>query len=94
MLNYDARTAAVFIAAKGDAGVIYLEDGNPRHAETMFLRGEEALRAMLKWPAGSFNVDPDATTTSESVRSALMKLLLDDAVQEDHTDFFGAVKVS
>lgn len=94
VLNYDTRTAAVFIAGKGDAGAIYLDAGNPRHAQTMSLKGEEALRAMLRWSTGSFSVDPDTTTDEESIRLPLMKLLLDDAVQDDHADFFGAVKVT
>lgn len=93
VLNYDSRTAAVFLAGRGDAGAIYLERGHPRHAQTLWLRGEDALRAMLKWSTGSFSVDPDATTNEHTIRTSLMTLLLDDAVQDDHAEFFGAVKV-
>jgi HD-GYP domain-containing protein (c-di-GMP phosphodiesterase class II) len=93
VLNYDSRTAAVFITGAGDAGTIYLDRGNPRHARTRDLIGEDAFRTMLNWPHGSFSVDPDATTDEQTIRSSLMNLLLEQAVADDHAAFFGAVKV-
>jgi HD-GYP domain-containing protein (c-di-GMP phosphodiesterase class II) len=93
VLNYDSRSAAVFLVCGDDEGAIYLDRGNPRHAETKDLAGEDAFRAMLKWPAGSFSVDPDATTQEQSIRASLMNLLLEQAVEQDHAAFFGSVKV-
>jgi HD-GYP domain-containing protein (c-di-GMP phosphodiesterase class II)/ActR/RegA family two-component response regulator len=92
VLNYDARTAAVFIVGEDDEGAIYLEKGHPRHAQTRSLSGEAAFRAMLKWHAGSFSVDPDAKTEDLTIRTPLMNLLLDQAVAEDHASFFGSVR--
>jgi response regulator RpfG family c-di-GMP phosphodiesterase len=92
VLNYDARTAAVFIENNDDEGAIYLEKGHPRHAQTRTLKGEAAFRAMLQWEAGSFSVDPEASTKETTIRTPLMNLLLEQAVQEDHAAFFGSVR--
>jgi HD-GYP domain-containing protein (c-di-GMP phosphodiesterase class II) len=93
VLNYDSRSAAVFLTGGGDEGAIYLDRGSPRHAETKDLVGEDAFRDMLKWPTGSFSVDPDATTTEQTIRTSLMNLLLAQAVEQDHAAFFGSVQV-
>ncbi|HSJ10612.1 MAG TPA: HD domain-containing phosphohydrolase [Longimicrobiales bacterium] len=93
VLNYDSRTAAVFLTGDDDEGTIYLDRGNPRHAQTRDLSGEDAFRAMLGWSSGSFSVDPDATTDQQTIRASLMNLLLEQAVETDHAAFFGAVKV-
>jgi response regulator RpfG family c-di-GMP phosphodiesterase len=92
VLNYDARTAAIFLTGEGDDGVIYVQGGNPRHAQTKRLNGEEAFRAMLKWDKGSFTVDPEAKTEEHSIKVPLMNLLLDQAVKDDHAAFFGSVQ--
>ncbi|HEY0306233.1 MAG TPA: HD domain-containing phosphohydrolase, partial [Longimicrobiales bacterium] len=84
VLNYDARTAAIFLRGEGDDGVIYVQGGSPRHAQTKQLKGEEAFRAMLEWEKGSFTVDPDATSSAHTIKTALMNLLLDQAVKDDH----------
>jgi HD-GYP domain-containing protein (c-di-GMP phosphodiesterase class II)/CheY-like chemotaxis protein len=91
VLNYDARTAAIFLRGEGDDGVIYVKGGSPRHAQTKHVKGEEAFRNMLQWEKGSFTVDPDATTNAHTIKTPLMNLLLDQAVKDDHAAFFGAV---
>ncbi|MGQ0562484.1 MAG: HD domain-containing phosphohydrolase [Gemmatimonadota bacterium] len=92
VLNYDSRTAAVFLSGDGDDGVIYVQGGNPRHAQTRTGTGEDAFRAMLKWEKGSFTVDPDAKTEEQTIKVPLMNLLLSQAVQDDHAAFFGSVQ--
>ncbi|HEX6611940.1 MAG TPA: HD domain-containing phosphohydrolase, partial [Hyphomicrobiaceae bacterium] len=92
VLNYDARTAAIFLTTDGDDGVIYVQGGNPRHAQTKRLAGEDAFRAMLKWEKGSFTVDPDGKSEDHTIKVPLMNLLLDQAVQDDHAAFFGSVQ--
>ena len=90
-MNYDARTAAIFLTGEGDEGVIYVQGGNPRHAQSKSMQGEEAFRAMLKWDKGSFTVDPDAKTAEQTIKVPQMNLLLDQAVKDDHAAFFGSV---
>jgi hypothetical protein len=92
VLNYDSRTAAVFIVTPGDEGVIYIERGSPVHAQTRFMAGENAFRTMLSWQSGSFTVKPDATTDHHTVNISLMNLLLENAVAEDLASFFGAIQ--
>ena len=92
VLNYDARTAAIYLTGEANEGVIYVQGGNPRHAQTKTLAGEEAFRAMLKWEKGSFTVDPDGKTEEQTIKAPLMNLLLSQAVQDDHAAFFGSVQ--
>jgi HD-GYP domain-containing protein (c-di-GMP phosphodiesterase class II)/DNA-binding response OmpR family regulator len=91
VLNYDARTAAVFITAEFDEGVIFLDKGSARHARTRSLEGEAALRSLLKWRSGSFRVDPDERTDERTILTPLMNLILEQAVIEDHAAYFGSV---
>ena len=92
VLNYDSRTAAIFLTGENDDGVIYVQNGNPRHAQSKTLSGEDAFRAMLKWDKGSFTVDPDGKTEEQTIKVPLMNLLLDQAVKDDHAAFFGSVQ--
>jgi DNA-binding response OmpR family regulator len=92
VLNYDARTAAIYLTGESNEGVIYVQGGNPRHAQTKTLSGEEAFRSMLKWEKGSFTVDPDGKTEDQTIKAPLMNLLLSQAVQDDHAAFFGSVQ--
>jgi response regulator RpfG family c-di-GMP phosphodiesterase len=91
-LHYDSRTAAIFLVAEGDEGVIYLERGTPRHAQTRLHSGDDAFRALLNWKTGSFSVDPEARTEQLSIRLSLMNLLLDSAREEDRASFFGQIQ--
>ncbi len=92
VLNYDSRTAGVFLVTAGDEGAIYLEGGNPRHAQTRHLTGEEALRAMLLWKSGAFSVEPDARSEARTIQASLMNILLHSAAEEDHATFFGQIR--
>lgn len=90
-LKYDIRTGEIVVHSADDAGRIFVETGDPRHAETRHARGEDALRAMLRWKEGTFSVNLNAATAERSISTSLMNLLLDDAVDLDHQDVFGSV---
>ncbi|CAN5830286.1 hypothetical protein BH23GEM9_BH23GEM9_29960 [soil metagenome] len=94
VLNYDGRTAAVFITTADDEGSIYLDRGNPRLAQTRSLSGEEAFRAMLGWKAGTFVVDPGAETDRRTISRPLMNLLREEAVVDDRSAYFAAADPS
>jgi HD-GYP domain-containing protein (c-di-GMP phosphodiesterase class II) len=86
VLHYDGRTAGVYIVGHDDEGVIYLQQGKPRFAQTRSLTGEEAFRAMIRWRAGSFTVDPDACIDQQhTIVAPLINLLLEQAVADDHS---------
>jgi hypothetical protein len=92
MLRYEGRTAGVLVRHQHDDGVIYLEKGEPRHAITGTLRGREALRKMLAWREGDFVVQPEVPAPEQTIDASLMKLLLDEAIVEDHASMmFGAI---
>jgi response regulator RpfG family c-di-GMP phosphodiesterase len=96
VMKYDGRTAAVGIRTTHEAGVIYLEGGDARHAQIRGgAKGESALRQMLSWRKGRFTVEPDATPPERTITTSITHLLLDQAVAEDHAaagQIFGAVK--
>jgi DNA-binding response OmpR family regulator len=91
-LNHDGRTAGVFVVGKEDEGAIYLDHGVPRFAQTRYLTGEAAFRAMGQWQAGSFTVDPHASIDRQNVSTPLMNLLLEQAVVDDHSAFLDAAR--
>jgi response regulator RpfG family c-di-GMP phosphodiesterase len=92
VLNYDSRSAAVFLTTDNEEGVIYVANGNPKHARTKKLMGEEAFRHMLRWQKGTFTLDPEARTGETTITTPIMNLLLEQALEDDHASFFGAVK--
>jgi DNA-binding response OmpR family regulator len=92
MLNADSRSAAIFVITGNEKGVIYVDNGNPKHARTKHITGEEAFRYMLRWEKGNFTVDPEARTDDVTIETALMNLLLEQALEDDRAAFFGKVK--
>lgn len=92
MLNADSRNAAIFVMTANEKGVIYVQNGNPSHARTKHVTGEEAFRYMLRWEKGSFTVDPEARSTDQTINTPLMNLLLEQALEDDRAAFFGKVK--
>jgi HD-GYP domain-containing protein (c-di-GMP phosphodiesterase class II) len=93
MLRYDSRTACVFVRTSRDAGAVYLERGEPRHAVTGELRGRAALSSILRWRQGDFVVQPEVGPPEHTIDGgSLIQLLLEDAVEEDFASVtFGAV---
>ncbi len=96
VMKYDSRTAAIGIRTATDMGVIYLEDGDARHAQIRGgEKGEAALRVMLGWRKGRFTVDAEARPSERTITKPITHLLLDEAVAEDHAaagQIFGAVR--
>ncbi|CAN5685756.1 hypothetical protein BH23GEM6_BH23GEM6_05020 [soil metagenome] len=83
MLKYDGRTALVTVDGGDRDGVIFLNRGDPIHAESAALEGEPALSEMLRWRDGTFVVQPDAATPERTIEKDLMRLLLEEAVEKD-----------
>ena len=94
MLNYDGRTAALFIESNTrEEGVIYMQGGQLRHAQSGSLTGVDALRFMLTWNQGSFRIGPEVKTEKHTIDLPLMKLLLAQVSAVDQPALFGAVHV-
>lgn len=93
VLQYDARTAAIVVRGGEQQGTVYVEDGNPVHAHTVEAVGDEALKSMLQWKKGSFDVLPEARAPARSIQRSIMHLLLESAVERDHSGvIFGAIR--
>ena len=93
VLNYDARTAAIVVRSGGETGTIYVEGGAATHAEVGELAGDAALQTMLRWKEGNFVVQPNMRAALRTVERSIMHLLLDTAVEDDHSSsIFGAVR--
>jgi len=91
-LQFDQRVGALHLrGVEGQEGVIQVSEGAPSHAEVGDLRGEVALREMLRWRSGRFRVNHEAQATEQTIRTPLMHILLEEAVAEDKASAFGAV---
>jgi response regulator RpfG family c-di-GMP phosphodiesterase len=92
MLKYDGRTALVTVDGGDRDGVIFLNRGDPIHAEAQTLEGEPALCEMLRWRDGTFVVQPDTVVPERTIERDLMRLLLEEAVEKDQESaVFGSV---
>jgi hypothetical protein len=92
MLKYDGRTALVTVDAGNRDGVIFLNGGDPIHAEADKLEGEPALCEMLRWRDGTFVVQSDTVVPERTIERDLMRLLLEEAVEKDQESaVFGSV---
>jgi hypothetical protein len=83
MLKYDGRTALVAVDGGDRDGIIFLNHGDPIHAEAATLEGEPALCEMLRWRDGTFVVQPDTAIPERTIERDLMRLLLEEAVEKD-----------
>jgi hypothetical protein len=67
----------VTITFDGKTGRLYLVDGEVVHAEAGAAVGEAAVRTILGWPEGTFELAPNTTTLERTIQKKLSHLLLD-----------------
>ncbi len=58
-------------------GAVFFRDGQLLHAEQGEREGEDAFYAIVAWPAGRFDVQPNVTTTRCTLRKTCEHLLLE-----------------
>lgn len=58
-------------------GTVFFRDGQIIHAAEGEREGEEALYAILAWPAGQFGLQPNVTTTRCTIQKSCEHLLLE-----------------
>lgn len=58
-------------------GTVFFRDGQIIHAAEGEREGEEALYAILSWPAGQFGLQPNVTTTRCTIQKSCEHLLLE-----------------
>jgi hypothetical protein len=67
----------VTIVSQGRTAHVYLVDGEVVHADAEGRIGEAALRTILGWPDGAFELAPNTTTLERTIQKSLSHLLLD-----------------
>lgn len=75
-LNYNGSTAAVELDHRGLTGTVWIQDGEPHHAEMDSLVGVEALRHLIGWQAGRFIIRMGHEASQRTIESSLVSLLL------------------
>ncbi len=63
----EGKTAAVHLTSDRGFGHIYLADGAVVHAQYRDATGEEALKELLTWTEGEFEVEPDVQAPEHSI---------------------------
>jgi len=74
----EQKTAAVHLTSPLGFGHIYICDGAVVHALYRDKEGPEALKELLKWKEGEFEVEPDACAPKCSIDEAAFSAILGD----------------
>ena len=74
---HDGRNTALFLTRQREDGVIYFEGGEPIHATTGLLDGDEAVYQLLKWTEGTFRVTNCETIPRRTITSSWNHLILE-----------------
>lgn len=81
LLSNARRSGAILLQNQGQCGHIFLEKGQVVHViheePSGTKEGEEAIISLLKWEQGMFQLFPEQSTASQSIRKPLEALLLD-----------------
>jgi CheY-like chemotaxis protein len=80
MCCLSGKSGGVQLVAGSDSGVVYLRNGELRHAETARARGLEAIYEMMQWGPVEFAYDANASSTEQSIDigwdAALIELVM------------------
>lgn len=67
----------VTVHSEGRRGRLYFSDGEIVHAEAEGLAGEPAVRVIVGWPEGLFDLAPNTSTLKRTIRKSVSHLLLE-----------------
>lgn len=67
----------VVVTSQGRTGHLYYVEGGVVHAECEELAGEEAVRRIVAWPTGAFELHPNTVTIHRTIQKTLSHLLLE-----------------
>lgn len=77
MVGGNRFSGLLAVAHGGQQGRLYFVDGEIVHAEAGDHLGEAAVRTIVGWPRGSFDLHPNTATIERTIRKRLSPLLLD-----------------
>lgn len=67
----------VVVTSQGRTGHLYYVEGGVVHAECEELSGEQAVRRIVAWPTGAFELHPNTVTIHRTIQKSLSHLLLE-----------------
>ncbi len=67
----------VVVTSQGRTGHLYYVEGGVVHAESDELSGEQAVRRIVAWPTGAFELHPNTVTIHRTIQKTLSHLLLE-----------------
>lgn len=67
----------VVVTSQGRTGHLYYVEGGVVHAECEELSGEQAVRRIVAWPTGAFELHPNTVTIHRTIQKTLSHLLLE-----------------
>jgi len=74
----ERKTAALHLTSSIGFGHIYISDGAVVHAIYRDKEGQEALKELLSWKEGEFEVEPEALSSERSIdKDAFTAILCD-----------------
>jgi pSer/pThr/pTyr-binding forkhead associated (FHA) protein len=82
-LELGSKTGVVLFDAAGGFGEIWLERGQPVHAETKSQKGFDAALSLVASVAGRFSFEPDRTPPEKTITANVTELLLEASRIED-----------
>jgi pSer/pThr/pTyr-binding forkhead associated (FHA) protein len=83
ILEMGRKTGAVKIDSDDGVGQLWLEGGNPVHAETKSQKGFDAALTLVNSSAGRFSYEPDAVSPERTIEASVTELLLEASRIED-----------
>lgn len=75
--NHNRFSGCIAIESSAGNGNLFFRDGEIIHAEQGDRIGEQAFYDILEWPPGKFRLQPNVTTTRNTIQKAAQHLLLD-----------------
>lgn len=76
-LELGNKTGVVLFDAAGGVGEIWLEDGQPVHADSKSQKGFDAALTLVSSVAGRFSFEPDRTPPEKTITASVTELLLE-----------------
>lgn len=83
LVSVGGKTGMFDLSHEGEAGEIYLRDGQIVHARAGELEGEEAVYELAIWPAGQFVFKPGEAAPKTTIEKSNTNLLMEAARRID-----------
>ena len=86
ILELGRKTGAVTIDSEDGIGRLWLDNGQPVHAETKLQKGFDAALSLVDSAAGRFSFAPDAVAPERTIEASITELLLEASRIQDEDE--------